>query len=172
MSASCFMKISNRAWTKMVLIEIGEEEIWLINSGMDLIAKPCKILLHSVGHAEQSIPLQLDSTTRDIWGPFLWIKSLFSALREWWVPLEYHQGWHSLQESRGKHSHKDQNVESYYNDSHYLLAQAFQCIRKEISNLIDPFELSLRWTIPWYTSQQTWGSRPGLCHLYLPKNDD
>jgi hypothetical protein len=51
----------------MVLIEIGEEEIWLINSGMDLIAKPYKILfIHTVRNAGQSIPLRLDNITRDI----------------------------------------------------------------------------------------------------------
>jgi hypothetical protein len=50
----------------MVLIEIGEEEIWFMNSGMDLIAKPYKILYYSVRNAGQSIPLQLDNITRDI----------------------------------------------------------------------------------------------------------
>ena len=47
-------------------MEIGEEEIWLMNSGMDLFAKRYKILFHSVRNARQSIPLQLDRTTRDI----------------------------------------------------------------------------------------------------------
>ena len=60
------MKISNRASTKMVLIEIGEEEIWLMNSGMDLIAKPYKILYYLVRNAGQSIPLQLNNITQDI----------------------------------------------------------------------------------------------------------
>ena len=47
-------------------MEIGEEEIWLMNSGMDLIAKPYKILFYSATNAGQSIPLQLDNITRDI----------------------------------------------------------------------------------------------------------
>lgn len=161
MSASCFMKISNRAWTKMVLIEIGEEEIWLMNSGMDLFANPYKILFHLVRNARErnareSIPLQLDNITQDIWGPFLWTKFLFSALKEWWAPLGYHQGWHSLQESRGKHGLKrSKGWQLLYNDSHYLLALAFQCIRKELSSLLDPVEVSVQRTILWYASQQT-----------------
>lgn len=50
----------------MVLIDIGEEEIWLMNRGMDLFAKRYKILFQSVRNARQSIPLQLDNITRDI----------------------------------------------------------------------------------------------------------
>lgn len=55
----------------MVLIEIGEEEIWLMNSGIDLIAKRWKILFKEYKTEAYGIPLQLNSIKRDISVPFL-----------------------------------------------------------------------------------------------------